>query len=461
MKHIRKIYSVDNWRTLIISAIVLVLLPSLYYGLAIRSYAGTYSPFDEQTHIGYAWSVAHGHIPAKGETLPPEVLNDWACSGWRSVEDTTSNTAKLPACNSGAPAKAYPGAGEQYNSFHPPLYYLITGFIAQFISSVFSGVSFAHAAQYLSILWMVAGLIALYFALCKWNVSSSISLATCAIVPYIPVFLNAGSAVTNDAPALLCGAGFLWIAARFFIDKNYNPLIPCIIAFVACMIKGTFAFPLLALLTVMGLHALIRIIKDDQRPNAIQELIATSTTVIITMISVYGWTAFQSHRGNQDYVAAIAGTNSHTVQGLPIGEFLNTFMMGFDMSILPGDLRNTDASAGYAMWLTVLRIVLIGAVFYLYFQNDSARSRQLLMYSTLFGMLLVPSLVQIREYLGNDSMFGGISPRYGMTLVPMILCCWALAVQNRKQPVLAWGASVIGMIICFISVLGIAPFTAS
>lgn len=445
--------------TFLVGLLVLVIIPSVYYALALHSYAGTYSPFDEQTHVGYAWSIAHGHIPAKGETLPPEVLRDWACSGWRSAEDKATHTQELPACGSDAPASEYPGKGEQYNSFHPPLYYAVTGFTAKAVSSVIPAISFKLAAQCLSILWMIAGLIALFFALRRWRVSSSIALATCALVPYIPVFLNAGSAVTNDAPALLCGAGFLWIGAQYFKDRDYNPFIPSMIAFLACMIKGTFAFPLLALLTVMGIHALILTMDHARRSEGIRECIAAIVPGIITMVAVYGWTAFQSHRGDQSYVAAITGTNTRPVQGLPVGEFLNTLMTGFDMSALPGDLRGTDASVGYAMWLGILQIVIVGAVFYLYFQHDGLFAHQQIMYSALFGMLLFPVLVQVRQYLSDGSMFVGVSLRYGMASIPLILCCWALAVQNRKQPALAWAVSAIGAVICFVSVLGIAPYS--
>lgn len=461
MKHTLKTHSHHDWRTVVIAAIVLLLLPSMYYGLAIRSYVGTYSPFDEHTHMGYAWSISHGNIPAKGDLLPKEVLNDLSCSGYRSLQDKINNTIGIPACNSNAPADSYPGEGEQYNSFHPPLYYIITGILARIISSI-SDVSFEYAARYLSIVWMDAGIVALFFSLRKWEISTSISLATCALIPFIPVFLNPGSAVTNDAPALLCGAGFLWIAAQFFVHKRYNPLFPCTLAFLSCMIKATFAFTLLSLLTIIVIFSLFGLLQEKDRQESMIQIGSSILIGLSALLSIFAWNTFQSHRGDPDYTPAIAGTNSHPVQGLPFGEFLNTFLSGFNMSVLPaGDLRGSNASIGYAAWLVVLSIVISGAAFFLYFQNDSIEAHQKLIFTAILGMALFPALVQIREYLGSHSMFGSITPRYGMSLIPFIVCCWALTVQNRKQPILAWCVSGLGVIVCFVSVLDIAPYSVS
>lgn len=448
-----------NFRSLVFAIAVLVVIPSLYYVLAIRSYDGTYSPFDEHTHAGYAWSVSHGNIPAKGDTLPDVILNDLACSGWRSSQDKIENTLHLPSCDSNVSASEYPGKGEQYNSFHPPLYYLITGSLARLLSRILPSLSFVHAARYLSVVWMVAGIVALFFALRSWKISDNVVLSTCALVPYIPVFLNAGTAVTNDAPALLCGAGFLWIASRFFVHNNYSPAIPCVIAFLSCMVKATFAFTLLALLTVCGLSALYRMRKMTARRAAVSEILSVLLIGASALCAVGGWNIFQRHRGDPSYVAAITGTNTHAVSGLPFGEFLNTLMSGFDMSTLPGgDLRNSNASVGYQAWLTLLSVVLSGAVFFLYFQDDQVSAHLRLIQTSVFGMLLFPSLVQIRQFLGDGSMFGTVTPRYGMTILPVILCCWALAVQNRKQPAVSWIISVVGGMVCFFSVLGLSPY---
>ncbi|OZG64361.1 glycosyltransferase family 39 protein [Bifidobacterium eulemuris] len=437
--------------------LLLVVVPSLYYGLALKAYGGTYSIYDEQTHMGYAWSVSHGEIPARGDLLPDEILDDLSCSGWRSISDKIANTPNLPACGADTSAEQSLGAGEQYNYFHPPLYYAITGFLARLVSMLYSEISFAQAARAVSVIWMVAGLLAMYAALRKWQVNFSCSLAVCSLVPYIPIFLNTGTAVTNDAPGLLCGAGMLWLAARFFREKNYHLLIPLIIVVFSCMIKGTFAFSIFALCFILVLHGLIDFVKANQRRTAVKEMVAACACVFVALVCVFGWRFIQSHRGDASYVPAITGTSTAPVEGLPIGEFLNTLMSSFDLSTSPGSLRGLDASVGYSGWLSLLQIVMLGAAFFLYFQNDGVCSHKLLVYSTIFGLLLSPALVQIMQYMGDRSMFVNVNIRYSIMMVPFVLCCWALTVQNRKQPWIAWCVSGIGFIVCFVSVLGLAP----
>ncbi|MBW3093273.1 glycosyltransferase family 39 protein [Bifidobacterium sp. 82T10] len=442
------------------AVMILMLLPGCYYALAQRSYAGTISPFDEQTHIAYAWSVSHGHLPANGDRVPEEVLKEWSCSGWRSVADNATNPQHLPPCGTTDPLQ-YPAGGEQYNAFHPPLYYLITGLTARVAAKVIPSVSFTQAARAMSVAWMVAGLMMLFVALRRWKISVSASLAVCALVPYIPVFLNTGTAVTNDAPALLCGAAFLWMTADWFERQRYHLLVPCVITILACMVKGTFAFPLLAVLFVMAVHAVLRLIRRNDPATAKRELAVSVITGMLALIVVFGWSSLQSHRGVPGYVAAISGVNTTPVHGLPVGEFLNTLMQGFELGGIPQDLRGTDSSAGYAAWLAIIQIVIGGSAFFLYFQRDKVESHTLLLCGTVFGMLLIPSMVQIREYLNSGSMFGSVTTRYGLPLLPYILCCWALAVQNRKARALSWGVATIGAIICWVAVLGMAPYSAA
>ncbi|WP_133124806.1 hypothetical protein [Bifidobacterium margollesii] len=328
--------------------------------------------------------------------------------------------------------------------------------MAKAITAITPGFSFEHAARAISILWMIAGLIALYYALRAWDIDRTYCWATCGLVPFIPVFLNPATAVTNDAPGLLVGAGVVWVAKRFFIDEHYGMLVPSVIILLSCCIKGTFAFPFLALLIVVGLRSLVDFIKKKDI-QSFRNILSVIGMGIVSLIGVFGWSIIQSHRGDPSYVSAITGVSTRPVRGLPIGEFLKTIMSTFDFSQIPGTLRRTNDSVGYVFWLSILQIVLLGAVFFLYFQNDKKKSQTYLIYSTVLSMLLVPGLIQIREYLSNGSMLIGVSDRYAIAVVPLVLCCWALTLQNSKKPIVGWGVPVIGCFICFSAVLGLMP----
>jgi hypothetical protein len=59
----------------------------------VSAHRGTQiSLIDEATHADYAYQIAHGHIPARGSTIAPPILREWACRG-------AANGFALPPCN--------------------------------------------------------------------------------------------------------------------------------------------------------------------------------------------------------------------------------------------------------------------------------------------------------------------------------------------------------------------------
>lgn len=437
----RAAFQADGVRNAIIWLMVIVIMPILFFGLLQVKYHGAYSPFDESTHASYAWSVSHGRIPAKGDVLEQPILDDWACSG--------QSNAELPICGNAADPSAFPNQGQQYNYIHPPLYYAVTGFAARVITHFDHSVSFTQAARLMQIPWMILGLALTYFALRSWGLSQLYAYSTTAIIPFVPVFLNAGTAVTNDAPALACGAMLLWCAARAFKYHRYDWM-PVSMALIFCMMKGTFAFGFLGLAAVMFSVSIMQWYIGDARLGR-KGIISSCLTGLAALLCVFGWSKFQNMRGVTNWYNPNAVFRPK-MEGNPIWQWMKTALSGLNLASSV-NVRDMSDQPAFTMWITLVTVILIGAAGFLYFQHDAVPAHLMLIITTVFSMLLYPTMVQLREYLNSGLMFAVITVRYGMCLVPLALCCWALALQHRRSRIIAVFVPVFGICCGFVSVL--------
>lgn len=421
---------------------IIVLIPALFFGLLQAKYHGVYSQIDEGTHISYAWSTSHGRIPAKGDTVEQPILDDWACS--------SQTNAELPPCGDAEDPTKFPAQGQQYNYIHPPLYYAITGFAARIIAHIDHSVSFAQAARLMQIPWIILGLALTYRALRAWGIDRLYAYSAVAVIPFVPVFLNAGSAVTNDAPALACGALLTWSAARVFKQHRCDWL-PAVMALLFCLMKGTFAFGFLGFAAMVFATSALWWYLGDVRLGR-NGIISSCATGIVSLLCIFGWSKFQNMRGVENW----QNPNSvyrPKIEGSPVWEWMKTALSGLDLGAFTSAGRDMSDQPAFIMWSALLTVVMIGAVGFLYFQHDGDVSHTMLLGTTVFSMLLYPTLVQIREYLSSGLMFSVVTVRYGMCLVPLVLCCWALALQNRKSRIIAVSMPLIGICCGFASVL--------
>ena len=433
---------VGGIRNIITWLSIVVFIPTLFFGLLQAKYHGVYSPIDESTHLSYAWSASHGHIPAKGDTVEQLILDDWACSGQTNTE--------IPSCGNAEDPTKFPAQGQQYNYIHPPLYYAITGFAARIITHINHSVSFVQAARFVQIPWIIIGLALTYHSLRTWGLNRLYTYSAVAIIPFVPVFLNAGSAVTNDAPALACGAMLTWNAARVFKQHRCDWM-PAVTALLFCLMKGTFAFGFLGFAATTFAMSVLWWYLGDGRLGR-NGIFSSCATGIVSLLCIFGWSKFQNMRGAENWQNPNL-VHRPPMEGSPIWEWMRTALSGLDLSANVVGGRDMSEQPAFIMWTALLAVVMIGAAGFLYFQHDGDVSHTMLLGTTVFPMLLYPTLVQVREYLSSGLMFSEITIRYGMCLVPLVLCCWALALQNRKSLIIAVTVPLIGISCGFISVL--------
>lgn len=435
-------------RNIVVWMTVIVIVPTLFFCFLQTKYHGVYSQFDEGTHISYAWSVAHGHIPARGDTVERPILDAWACSG--------QTNAELPPCGESSSPSQFPAQGQQYNFIHPPIYYIITGFLSRCITHFSHALTFAQAARLLQIVWVIFGMALCYAAFRRWDVPRLYAYSSVALIPFIPMVLNAGSAVTNDAPALACGAMLVWCAARVFKEHRCDAW-PVAISIFFCLIKGTFAFGFLAFAAVMFFYSIIWLFTGDKK-RGYRSVFFSCTIAVASMICVWGWSAWQKTRGVSNW------HNPNEVyrpkmEGSPFWQWAKTAFSGLNLGSFTSAGRDLSDQPLFIMWAAILSIITLGAAAFLYFQHDGSVHHQALSATTFTSLALYPTLVQAREYLSSGLMFDIVTVRYGMCLIPLVLCCWAVSLQNRESRIIAIIIPIFGMICGFATLLSATNLT--
>jgi hypothetical protein len=401
-----------------------------------------FSVFDEATHADYSWQIAHGRVPAAGSLIDPEILGEWSCHG-------SSNNVPIQPCGTPNPTPAkYHGSGQNYNFGHPPVYYLITGVTARGLSAIGVGADFVTSARLVGLLWILAAMGALYFAVRRFGGAWPYAALAAAVLPLCPSVLHAVSSVSNDAAAPLSGAVALLVLARVLVAGNTGWLLP---AAASLLVTGTKVMNVLPLLIVAGVLAVAAGLRWRRGDRAAARAIAVVPVAIVLAAGVVyvGWTAFQSGRGQPGWVMPLTGSQD-PVQGLPFAELLSSSFKGLQIG---SNYFLQPALNGEAivLWSRLLGGLILAAPFMVLARFEGRTPRWVVGATTLAGMLLLPLVVELQVYLtsGGKAYFPLVSTRYGMSLIPLAVAGAALVAAARswiKTSVLVIGLGVVAMV---------------
>ncbi|MGO1509097.1 MAG: hypothetical protein ACTHW4_00855 [Actinomycetales bacterium] len=382
------------------------------------------SALDEQTHLDYAWQVAHGELPADGDQLSPYVLEQWSCRGQTNLPD-------LPACEGargGDPvATDYPALGQNYNAFHPPVYYLtpaVTGLAAQAV-----GLDFTTGARLANAAWLTVGMVAVYAAMRTWRLPRPWAFsAGAALLAFKPVIIS-GWQVTNDAPAMLVGAGALWVLGRWALHGRIGWVWPTAIALLAASTKVMSSVAILAVVGTIALLAVADVRRRDWRTLG-RRAATVLAPVAVVAACLTAWDRFQAGRGSSSWDNPLYGISTRPVEGSPWDEVMPTLLDAFGLiknSQLPGELGGWQIDVVTAVWW----VLLTAAPFMVLVAYGAGRSERLLGLTAIAGTIGAGIIVQTQEILSNDHAFRLISGRYAITLLPITVAAFMLPMYRR------------------------------
>lgn len=374
------------------------------------------SRIDEPTHADFAYQVAHGHVPAKGDIIAPEIRSIWACMGQERY--------LLPACGAKPWPWLFPYDADQYNFSHPPLYYVTVGLPARAVAAV-TPLNFVEAGRLTGILWLGAGMFMLYVALRRWRVDPAVAMVAPLILVSFPRVLHASTTINPDATATLGGALALWLAAKIFLEDDHGWLLPVVFTGLIGMLKFINTIPFVAL----AFLAIARALRDYgirglRRAHWVLPLAAAASIIIPYVV----WALFQAPRGDMSWQNPLVGINTRDVLGLPGSEWIETLFIGFNLASDYYVQPPMDIALLVA-WTRLLNVLVIGAMMAMVVAFAKEPARRSLGWLLGTGAVLYPLAVQIQAYMSTSvpQYFPNPTGRYGLALIPGAIACLVMA----------------------------------
>jgi hypothetical protein len=329
----------------------------------------------------------------------------------------------------------------------------VTGTLARAGDALFSDDHFVAAGRLVGVGWLFAGMLVLYLAVRRFDIGWPYAAAAAALVPLCPGVLQASSTITNDAPAVLCGATALYLLAGVLITGRIGWVAPVLVTLLATATKVLNALPMLLLACVLLVLAFRRRRAGQSRESVRFAVIAIA--IGITFLAVFkGWALFQSGRGQDGWVNPVLGTSGRPIGGNPINELLSTTFTGFPLVngyYLPPQLNGELMT----IWVSLFGVLIVASSF-LAIAALPARTPQWAVGLTLLGgILLYPLLVELQVWVESSMYFPVVSPRYGMTLIPLALACLAFVAYRRRLRSATIFLTGFGLLATFLTTAGL------
>ena len=397
------------------------------------------SRIDEPTHADFAYQVAHGHVPAKGDVIAPEIRSIWACMGQERYS--------LPACGATAWPWQFPYNADQYNFSHPPLYYVTVGIPARVVAAV-TPLNFVEAGRLTGIVWLASGMFMLYVALRRWRVDPAIAMVAPLLLVSFPRVLHASTTINPDATATLGGALALWLAAKIFLEDDHDWLLPVAFTGLIGMLKFINVIPFVAL----AILAIARALRDHgvkglRRAHWVLPF-AVAASIVLPYIA---WELFQAPRGDMSWENPLVGINTRDVLGLPGSEWIETLFIGFNLASDYYVQKPLDIALLVA-WTRLLNVLVIGAMMAMVvaFVKDPARRSLGWLLGT--GAVLYPLAVQIQAYMNTSvpQYFPNPTGRYGLALIPGAIACLVMAAIQAGYRRMVYLLALAGIVVVIV-----------
>lgn len=378
---------------------------------------------DEATHVDYAYRLSRGELVREGQRLDQVILDEWACRGFFNPD------AEFPRCASEQEydPEEFPAAGYNYNDFHPPTYYALTGVVAAAVVQATPIDSFVTAARLLGVVWIAAGLWVAYLLMVELGVSRRTASAVATVGAFIPAAWQSGAAVNNDNATLVGGAVVALVAVLASRDRA-GPATCLAVAFLAVSTKTIVGIAVIAAALFLCLDALAR--HRAGRSYARQVLGAAAMSVTVPVVQL-GWSAVQAARSiDPDYENPISGVNGLKADGVPFSQFFSEVFTLFTPSFPVSEHLDIDPS-WIASWLTVVEALMaiapLGAALALVHQPIRRRFGASVAVAAMVGVIGVT----VQYWSGGRFYLPEASPRYGLVLIPLVIVCMGFLFDQR------------------------------
>ncbi len=388
------------------------------------------SMYDEATHLDNAWRWSHFDIPQKGEQISREILSEWTCRGFYDSK------VNFPECTpvEGLDDVGFPLSLSNYNTKHPPIYYVVNGFVARGLVALTPIDSFVSAARIANGLW--AGLVFVVavglFGRLGLGRRPSVVLAVLAVL--IPVAFLRWTYVNNDVASYASAWIIAAVALRFKefgFERGVRLL--ALASLFGTLTKG-FTIGAVVAATIIMLPVAWSL--GDRFTDRRRNLATAMVPGFIGGLGVIGWLVIQRlYRSDIPYKVPFvreppdgwpwAKISAEVIRvTAPVGE-LPTWMYSV----------NPFLNTSFDRWLEVLAWLMSAAAAALVMgvaaQRESYPFRSLGV-GTLAGPPVLAAIVVSYNMLDGSPVFIRIQDRYHVSVLPFFLIALGAVMASRK-----------------------------
>lgn len=401
---------------------------------------------DEPAHADYAYAIAHGSVPAKGDPVADEIRYEWYCHDLKARTPHASCAATYP--------DTFQAASQDYTFGDPPVYYLLTGPAARVLDAIFPGThQFVTFARIIGAVWLFAAMLVFYRALREFRVGWRYAALGALLLPLCPGMVASSSQITSDAPAALCGAAALWLLAGITVGRRTGWVLPLVLTALATGTKILNGMPMLVVGAVTATLAVGALRRHD-RAAAVRHAAITAAVAVGFAGTYAGWLWYQSGRGQAGWANPNAG-DSLALTGSQAGDLLGNLFGTFQHLTTNYWLSDSVNGETVVIWATLLGVLLVAAPLCVMTLSRSGTWGWVLGLATFGGISAVALVVEAQVYLSSRQYFAVVAGRYALSFLPWAIACLAVVAARRRLLRSGTALVTLGLMVLLLSETGL------
>jgi hypothetical protein len=239
------------------------------------------------------------------------------------------------------------------------------------------------------------------------------------------------------------------------IYRRTGWIVPALLALLAASTKILNAMGFLVVAGILILLALIYWRRHGFQ--AVFPWLRIGLAIVLAVGLVYVlWENVSNHHIVPNWENPNAWKNNRPLTGLPFNEWLQSMVSGFRL----GSISYLDpkvTSTVLVSWVVASALILNSAPFVGLALFRRATARWLLAMAVFVGCLAYPLVVQIQAFLSAHSYFPNVTPRYGLSLIPMSIAILAMVAATRGLRITSIATVGAGFVIVLTTTAGVLP----
>jgi hypothetical protein len=390
------------------------------------------SIFDESTHLDNAWRWAHFDIPQKGEQISPEILSEWTCRGFYD------SNVPFPPCTAveEIPNANFPFSLSNYNTKHPPIYYIINGFVGRALVELSPIDSFVSAVRIANSMWVFAVVLIARRVFSTLGVRGLPNAILAAFSVLVPVAFNTWTYANNDVASYTSSWLIVWAGIRATRVGLRNGLALLVVAsIVGTLTKGFTIGAVIATTILLG-----PTVRESFRRG-----VGRARTALYALIPglagstmVVAWLVFQRlHRSDNPFVKPIIREQQDGIPWAGISE--EVIRVTAPTGQLPKWIlaESPFLTTTFLRWLEIatwgLSVAANPTTRHAAATRSSRWNERSIGVATILSAPILAGVIVSYNMLVGSPVFIRVIDRYYVSVLPLFVISLAVAMANRRH----------------------------